>query len=175
LREPTTAGTEDATWEARVPPVWRRPNREVPVEPLSLLPAIVDREPLSPRTVAMLERLGELKRPPLIDPDARRHALNAVEELAEKQEEELVARQKEAERAGLQLEVRRMLRVLPPIERAVIRMRYGIGGQPLGVIETAERLGYSRTSIWAIERRALARLAGESEPSRTPGPLGCAA
>lgn len=144
-------GPASGNWEALLPSVWRRPGREVPVDPLGLLPDVMDGT-MSSRGAAALERLGQLKRPPLIDPDVPRHAPGADEEC--EMAEEAV------EREGLQLAVRRMLRQLPSIERAVIRLRYGIGGEPLGVIETAERLGYSRTSIWAIERRALDRLAG---------------
>lgn len=143
--------------------MWRRPEREVPVEPLSLLRDIVDGKKLSPRMTASLRGRVELKRAPLIDPDVRRHGLGA--------DKVLLAAEEKAEREGLRSAVHGMLRSLPSRERAVIRLRYGISGQALGVGQTAERLGYSRTSIWAIERRALERLAVPAAEVTTGEPV----
>ncbi len=56
-----------------------------------------------------------------------------------------------------------MLRRLPAKERSVLRLRYGIGGPALGVQETAQRLGYCRTTVWDIERRGLEMLAADAE------------
>lgn len=54
--------------------------------------------------------------------------------------------------------LRRMLRSLPDRERAVLRMRYGFDGSPLGPTAIAQRLGCSRKTVYNLERRALDRL-----------------
>ncbi|WP_241004409.1 sigma-70 family RNA polymerase sigma factor [Conexibacter sp. SYSU D00693] len=59
--------------------------------------------------------------------------------------------------------VKRALEALPEREREVLALRYGVdgdaGGQPVGVQETAKRLGIRQPEVRALERRALERLA----------------
>ncbi len=59
--------------------------------------------------------------------------------------------------------VRRFVRNLPMLERKVIAARYGLTGEPMSCRQLAARLGISRSSISAIEQRALERLRGMYE------------
>ena len=54
--------------------------------------------------------------------------------------------------------LRRRVRELPVIERKVIRWRHGIESECLGWHEIGLRLGRAQGSLWAIEKRAIARL-----------------
>jgi RNA polymerase primary sigma factor len=59
------------------------------------------------------------------------------------------------------LSVERALGALRPRERAVVELRYGLGGgEPMTLIDIAARLGLSRERIRQIEGEALARLRG---------------
>ena len=56
-------------------------------------------------------------------------------------------------------QVRALLKTLPPRERMVLEMRYGLlGKKPLMQHEAAARLGLSRSYISRIETRAIGRL-----------------
>ena len=56
-------------------------------------------------------------------------------------------------------QVRALLKTLPPRERMVLEMRYGLlGEKPLMQHEAAARLGLSRSYISRIETRAIGRL-----------------
>lgn len=48
--------------------------------------------------------------------------------------------------------------VLEEREREIIRLRYGLGGEPLTQWQLAERLGISRSYVSRLETRALAKL-----------------
>jgi RNA polymerase primary sigma factor len=52
---------------------------------------------------------------------------------------------------------------LPELEREVIRMRYGLDGEPATLAEIASRLGLARTRVRRIEAEALERLSLERE------------
>lgn len=55
--------------------------------------------------------------------------------------------------------LRRCLRVLQPIDRRALSLRYGLGrGDPAGMDVIAQRLGLSIAHVGRIERRALASL-----------------
>jgi RNA polymerase sigma factor (sigma-70 family) len=56
--------------------------------------------------------------------------------------------------------IRRLVAQLPPAERAVIRWRYGLGGDRLTHREIAARLGISVGGAWNLEQRALELLRG---------------
>lgn len=56
------------------------------------------------------------------------------------------------------LDLHRRLRELPPLERRVLRWRFGIGGAPASCREVAARLGVSADTAWRIEQRALSSL-----------------
>ncbi|MBQ7454996.1 MAG: RNA polymerase sporulation sigma factor SigK, partial [Clostridia bacterium] len=59
-------------------------------------------------------------------------------------------------------QVRRALHNLPPRERTVLELRYGLlGGKPLMQHEVAEKLGISRSYVSRIETRAIARVRDE--------------
>ena len=61
--------------------------------------------------------------------------------------------------------VKRALTALPDREREVVELRYGVDGvgKPVGVQETAKRLGIRQPEVRALERKALERLAGVRE------------
>ncbi|HYF24998.1 MAG TPA: sigma-70 family RNA polymerase sigma factor [Baekduia sp.] len=61
--------------------------------------------------------------------------------------------------------VRRALEELPEREREVVQLRYGMDGigRPVGVQETAKRLGIRQPEVRALERKALERLANVRE------------
>ncbi len=61
--------------------------------------------------------------------------------------------------------VQRALHGLPDREREVVELRYGMDGvgRPVGVQETAKRLGIRQPEVRALERRALERLANVRE------------
>jgi DNA-directed RNA polymerase sigma subunit (sigma70/sigma32) len=51
------------------------------------------------------------------------------------------------------------LRKLPEKEAAVLRMRFGLGGEkPATLSEAGERIGYTRERVRQLERDALANL-----------------
>jgi RNA polymerase sigma factor (sigma-70 family) len=56
--------------------------------------------------------------------------------------------------------LRRFVRTLPMLERKVIVARYGLTGEQLSCRQAGARLGMSRSSVSAIEHRALDRLRG---------------
>jgi RNA polymerase primary sigma factor len=60
--------------------------------------------------------------------------------------------------------LRRALDQLPERERAVVKLRYGVGGdEPTPLIETGRRLGISQDTVRRLERKALAELAESRE------------
>lgn len=141
-------------WESLIEPVWRRPDREVPVV-LGLALDIREGAAVSPRTMSSLKGQHHYRRVAPQDPELATVAPDPLDVL--------LAREAARERDELKLRVRRLLRRLTSQEEAVIRLRFGIGGAALGVQETADRLGYCRSTVWAVERRALARLAGSEQ------------
>lgn len=59
----------------------------------------------------------------------------------------------------------RALQVLEPREKEIIRLRYGLGGNPpLTQREVAKLHGISRSYISRIEKKALLKLRAELEP-----------
>lgn len=73
------------------------------------------------------------------------------------------------------LRLRGMVAALPPRERQVLTLRYGLGGQTaLTQQEVAAQLGISRSYVSRIEKRALDTLArrwnGGEKPGRSAGP-----
>ena len=61
----------------------------------------------------------------------------------------------------------RALQILEPREREIIRLRYGLTGQPpLTQRETAKRYGISRSYISRIEKKALLKLRRALESQR---------
>ena len=72
--------------------------------------------------------------------------------------------EEEAARSLLRDQVREVLESLPPVERTVLTLRYGLdGGQPRTLEEIGRRLGVTRERIRQIQERALAHL---REPAR---------
>ncbi|NLG69383.1 MAG: sigma-70 family RNA polymerase sigma factor [Firmicutes bacterium] len=70
----------------------------------------------------------------------------------------------EAARSLLRDHVREVLESLPPVERTVLTLRYGLDdGQPRTLEEIGRRLGVTRERIRQIQERALAHL---REPAR---------
>jgi RNA polymerase primary sigma factor len=60
--------------------------------------------------------------------------------------------------------LRRAIRALPPREREVLVLRFGIdGGDPAPLREIGRRLGITQERVRQIESRALSRLAAEHE------------
>ncbi len=60
--------------------------------------------------------------------------------------------------------IRRALERLPPRERAVVQLRYGVGGDdPTPLSETGRRLGISPDAVRRLERKALSELAESRE------------
>jgi RNA polymerase primary sigma factor len=59
--------------------------------------------------------------------------------------------------------LRRALDELPEREREVVRLRYGVGGEPTPLVETGRRLGISQDTVRRLERKALAELAQSRE------------
>ena len=60
--------------------------------------------------------------------------------------------------------LRRALDQLPAQERAVVKLRYGVGGdEPTPLVETGRRLGISQDTVRRLERKALAELASSRE------------
>lgn len=59
-----------------------------------------------------------------------------------------------------------LLAVVPPALRSVIRLRYGLDGEPLTHEEIGRRLGVSAVTIRRLERRALQRLRESWRPDR---------
>jgi RNA polymerase primary sigma factor len=61
--------------------------------------------------------------------------------------------------------LQRALAELPEQERNVVALRYGVNGAdgPVGIRETARRLGVTQPEIRQLEERALERLAGLRE------------
>jgi DNA-directed RNA polymerase specialized sigma subunit len=57
-----------------------------------------------------------------------------------------------------QARLRRRVRALPVLERAVLSWRYGLEADHLTVRQVASRLGVGVATVDRIERRALARL-----------------
>jgi RNA polymerase primary sigma factor len=55
------------------------------------------------------------------------------------------------------------LRNLPERERQVVKLRYGIGGEPNSIEQVTRRLGLSRSLVRRLESQALARLARSRE------------
>jgi RNA polymerase primary sigma factor len=65
---------------------------------------------------------------------------------------------------GLQEEaLRRAVAALPEPERRVIELRYGIGGEPQTLLQTARKLALAREEVRRLETDALERLALERE------------
>ena len=72
-------------------------------------------------------------------------------------------------------EVRALLATLQPRERALLELRYGLGGEPpLTRSETARRLGLRRRDVVRLEELALRRLRARPAPGRSVA-LGSAA
>ena len=72
----------------------------------------------------------------------------------------------EAEEA--RIETLRRLDQLEEREQLVVKLRYGIGGgEPMTLSEIGERLGITREWVRKLEQRAIGRLEGKPEPSRT--------
>lgn len=70
----------------------------------------------------------------------------------------------EAARSLLRDQVREVLETLPPVEKTVLKLRYGLDdGQPRTLEEIGRRLGVTRERIRQIQERALAHL---REPAR---------
>jgi RNA polymerase primary sigma factor len=73
--------------------------------------------------------------------------------------------------------VQTAMRGLDPLERQVLALRYGFGGEPLGCSAVAKTLGLTRDRVRGIEARALRAL--ESAPGMAgatdgPAPVGAA-
>ena len=55
--------------------------------------------------------------------------------------------------------LRRLVYTLPARERALLKLRYGLGGEyPATQQQTADKLGISRSYVSRLEKRALTRL-----------------
>jgi len=59
--------------------------------------------------------------------------------------------------------LRRAVDQLPEREREVVRLRYGLDGEPLNAVQVGELLGVTRQRVKQLEARALRRLALEPE------------
>lgn len=139
-------------WQALLPRPYRTPEREHPVDGRLLLDMLNDGEAAVQDKLSIVGS-GDYRRPSLPEP--------APESVPEPLEG-LIAREEAAERLNLhQLAVRRMLRRLPTLERAVIRMRFGFGGELLEPGEIARQLGVCRKTVYNAEERALERLRGD--------------
>lgn len=93
------------------------------------------------------------------DPDPLSDPLN----LLIHEEEEATSKRVIALRARY---VRNVLSRLPALERRIIRWRYGVGCQELSDQQIADRLNLSRSGVWRIRQRALARLRGDELPKQ---------
>ena len=75
-----------------------------------------------------------------------------------------VSLHEEAAAGLLRDDLRAALQVLPPVERDVIAMRFGLEGEPPKTLtEVGQRLGVTREWIRQLERRALGRLRATPE------------
>ena len=65
----------------------------------------------------------------------------------------------DCERRADAARLRRLVDTLPARERALLQLRYGLGGErPATQQQTADKLGISRSYVSRLEKRALARL-----------------
>lgn len=65
----------------------------------------------------------------------------------------------DCERRADAARLRRLVDTLPARERALLRLRYGLGGErPATQQQTADKLGISRSYVSRLEKRALTRL-----------------
>ena len=78
----------------------------------------------------------------------------------------LIARESAANARVDELLARRMLRSLPPIQRALLRMRFGFGGPALTQRQAAERLGLSRRTVQSYEKAAISMLRSRASSGR---------
>lgn len=152
VRTPSSVTPEEwAQWEAQLPPVWRRPKRETPVGHPLLADLLDAPTAVSPQLLARLQGTDEYHYVAPVDPDrpvAGRDPADVV-----------VSR----ENVGVDaVGVRRMLRTLPRLEAAVMRLRYGIGGEPITQEQTAARLGMCRKTVYNVEQRALGDMRQEA-------------
>jgi RNA polymerase primary sigma factor len=99
------------------------------------------------RVVTSLDR-------PIGEEDTTLGSLLASDEPAPEEEVELAARD-----AAL----RRAVQRLPEPERGVVKLRFGIDGEPTPLREAGRRLGISSDAVRKLERKALAELAESNE------------
>ena len=65
----------------------------------------------------------------------------------------------DCERRADAARLRRLVDTLPARERALLQLRYGLGGgRPATQQQTADKLGISRSYVSRLEKRALTRL-----------------
>jgi RNA polymerase primary sigma factor len=121
-------------------------NAEIAVE-LGLSEAQVRRARQAPRAVVSLDRRVEEEGPDLYE-------LVAAPDAPTFDEIELPPDGEALRRAVAQL---------PARERDVVRLRYGLDGEPLNAVQVGELLGITRQRVKQLEVRALARLALEPE------------
>jgi len=153
-------------------PIWRRPEREVAVSG-QLLVDLADGHQISRHVLARLNAGAKYRRPQLRDPTAPllidpndaagTEALDAETVPLADPLDVLIAREEAMERVALRWRTRGLMRTLEPIERDVLKMRYGFGNrEPMGPAAIAAQLGICRKTAYNIEQRALAKLRGDA-------------
>ena len=104
------------------------------------------------RAARKTERELSLSEP--IDTDSEGHPLTLMDVLAE---EDTLAEDLEL-RTNLGVLGRYVQECLEPREQEIIRLRYGLGGEPLTQWQVAQRLAISRSYVSRLETRALEKL-----------------
>jgi DNA-directed RNA polymerase specialized sigma24 family protein len=172
----TTPIPAEVELTSALPAPWRRPAREVAVGG-PLLSDIVDGKRIHPRTLFRLNAGVDYRRPTLADPTPAPLADPYDETSLEAFDAEsvpfadpldvLIAREEARDRAALRWKVRQLLRKLDPVEREVVRLRYGFGGrEPLGPAAIAAELGMCRKTAYNVHERAMAKLRGDDQASQ---------
>jgi RNA polymerase sigma factor (sigma-70 family) len=140
------------------------------------LVAVLGREPTT-EEIATASGLGVNEVMALLQAEPEPGSLDAGAESHDVVDRHAADPAEEAMRSVDATRVQAAMRCLDPLERQVVALRYGFGGEPLGCSAVAQTLGLTRDKVRGIEARALRAL--ESAPGMAgaadgPAPVGAA-